>query len=73
MVLGSIIRKVNRKFKWAAEDLLNGYFKSLFKRIQALIVKTQEAIKKTKDDFEVKCLCRLMNLLEILLFEVKYS
>ncbi|RZC36851.1 uncharacterized protein BDFB_009991 [Asbolus verrucosus] len=63
------VRKVNRKFKLAAEDLLNKAFKSLSKKLQNLTSTIFRAIEITQDDMEIKCLCRLLNLLEIINFQ----
>ncbi|EFA07736.1 uncharacterized protein LOC103314581 [Tribolium castaneum] len=67
--LSEKVRKVNRKFKLAAEDLLNKTFKSLAKKLQHLTATTFKAIEATQDDMEIKCLCRLLNLLDIINFQ----
>lgn len=69
-ILGETVRKVNRKFKLAAENLLNTKFKNLSKQIQNLKSATLRAIEVTEDDMEVKCLCRLLNLLDIINIQV---
>ncbi|KAH0810866.1 hypothetical protein GEV33_011924 [Tenebrio molitor] len=67
--LSDRVRKVNRKFKLAAEDLLNKSFKTLSKKLQNLTSTTFRAIESTQDDMELKCLCRLLNLLDIINFQ----
>ncbi|KAJ3646283.1 hypothetical protein Zmor_023876 [Zophobas morio] len=67
--LSEKVRKVNRKFKLAAEDLLNKSFKTLSKKLQNLTVTVLKAMECTEDDMEIKCLCRLLNLLDIINFQ----
>ncbi|XP_030758766.1 uncharacterized protein LOC115884348 [Sitophilus oryzae] len=64
--LSTKIRLVNRRFKTVAEDMLNIGFKCLEKKIQNLIRMTDISLGYTRDDMEIKCISKLLCMLEIL-------
>ncbi|XP_066140081.1 uncharacterized protein [Euwallacea fornicatus] len=65
--LSSTLRLVNRRFKTVAEDLLNFGFKRIEKRLKSLMGTTDLALGYTQDDMEIKCISKLLCLLEILI------
>lgn len=67
--LNKNVRLVNRRFKTVAECFLNASFKLLDGRIQQLLKSTTKALQASQDDMEIKCFCRLINMLEIIKFQ----
>lgn len=67
--LGYNVRLVSRRFKEVAEDLMSVTFKLLEKKIKNLLKFTLEAVQVAEGDSEIKCYCRLINMLEILNFQ----
>lgn len=68
---GYNVRLVSRRFKEVAEDLMSVTFKLLEKKIKNLLKFTLEAVQVAEGDSEIKCYCRLINMLEILNFQVR--
>ncbi|KAK9882996.1 hypothetical protein WA026_001211 [Henosepilachna vigintioctopunctata] len=67
--LSNSVRLVNRRFRTVAEDALSASFKMLEKRIKNLLKSTIEALQAAQGDMEIKCCCRLINMLEIVNFQ----
>lgn len=53
-----------------AEDLLNIGFKKIGKRLDGLITTTDISLGYTEDDMEIKCISKLLCMLEILNLQV---
>ncbi|XP_057666700.1 uncharacterized protein LOC130900227 isoform X1 [Diorhabda carinulata] len=64
--LSKTVRLVNHRFKIIAEDILNRSFKQLEKKINVLILTTEKSLQCTDDEMEIKCVVKLLNMLEIL-------
>ncbi|KAJ8943513.1 hypothetical protein NQ314_009716 [Rhamnusium bicolor] len=64
--LGMSVRLVNRRFKINAENILNLAFKRLEKKINVLMHTTEVSLAYTQDDMEIKCVSKLLNMLEVL-------
>ncbi|XP_018568449.1 uncharacterized protein LOC108908796 [Anoplophora glabripennis] len=69
--LSGSIRLVNRRFKINAENVLNLAFKKIEKNLNVLIKNAEVSLAYTQDDMEIKCVSKLLNMLEIL--KVQYS
>ncbi|CAG9865140.1 unnamed protein product [Phyllotreta striolata] len=69
--LSQNVRLVNNRFKIIAEDVLNCSFRYLDKRLNHLILMTDLSLSYTQDDMEMKCIVKLLNMLEIL--NLQYS
>ncbi|KAL3272978.1 hypothetical protein HHI36_014435 [Cryptolaemus montrouzieri] len=67
--LSNSVRLVNHRFRVVAEDILSTSFKMLERRIKNLLRSTIEALHATHEDMEIKCFCRLINMLEIVNFQ----
>ncbi|XP_044759600.1 uncharacterized protein LOC123317239 [Coccinella septempunctata] len=67
--LGYNVRLVSRRFKEVTEDLMGVTFKMLEKKIKGFLKFTLEAVQVAEGDSEIKCYCRLINMLEILNFQ----
>lgn len=72
LYIGFTLRLVNRRFKTVAEDLLNLGFKRIEKRLQSLLICTDTSLGYTEDDMEIKCISKLLCLLEILISQVGF-
>ncbi|KAJ8956737.1 hypothetical protein NQ318_014093 [Aromia moschata] len=60
------IRMVNRRFKVNAENILNLAFKKIEKKLNELMKTTEVSLAYTQDDIEIKCVSKLLNMLEVL-------
>ncbi|CAH1100261.1 unnamed protein product [Psylliodes chrysocephalus] len=69
--LSQSVRLVNHRFKIVAEDVLNCSFRHLEKKINNLILSAEISLAFTQDDMEIKCIAKLLNMLEIL--KLQYS
>ncbi|KAG5894868.1 hypothetical protein JTB14_023717 [Gonioctena quinquepunctata] len=64
--LSQTVRLVNRRFKIIAENMLNRAYKKIEKTLDTLTRSTEISTAYTQDDMEIKCVTKLLNLLEIL-------
>ncbi|XP_060521458.1 uncharacterized protein LOC132699027 isoform X2 [Cylas formicarius] len=63
---GMRVRQVNRRFKVVAEDRLNLVFKKIEATLDALINAVEISLGYTRDNMEISCITKLLNMLEIL-------
>ncbi|XP_028136943.1 uncharacterized protein LOC114331545 [Diabrotica virgifera virgifera] len=64
--LSENVRLVNHRFKEIAEGILNTCFKKIGKTITNLTLTTEQSLQRADDDMEVKCVLKLLSMLEIL-------
>nr|XP_023016768.1 uncharacterized protein LOC111506070 [Leptinotarsa decemlineata] len=64
--LSQTVRLVNRRFRIIAENMLNIGYKKIEKQLNMLIKTVEMSVGYTQDDMEIKCVTKLLNLLEIL-------
>ncbi|XP_072377544.1 uncharacterized protein [Diabrotica undecimpunctata] len=64
--LSENIRLVNKRFQELSGNILNNSFKKIGKTIKTLISSTELSLRCINDDIELKCVLKLLNMLEIL-------
>lgn len=64
------VRLVNRRFRVLAQDILNRRFTSVEPRLNFLKHMVKTSIEHSKEDLERRCLCKILNVIEILIFHV---
>ncbi|XP_022916225.1 uncharacterized protein [Onthophagus taurus] len=66
--LAKSIRLINRRFKIVAELLLNSRFTQLKLRLYKIKRMIDASMQHTEDDMEIRCLCKMLGVLEVLTF-----
>uniref|UniRef100_A0A6P7G426 Uncharacterized protein LOC114337493 n=1 Tax=Diabrotica virgifera virgifera TaxID=50390 RepID=A0A6P7G426_DIAVI len=64
--LSKSIRLVSRRFKEISGNMLNNSFKKIGKTINTLISNTELSLRCINEDVELRCVLKLLNMLEIL-------
>ncbi|KRT83646.1 hypothetical protein AMK59_3295 [Oryctes borbonicus] len=66
--LAKSVRLVNHRFRTVAQFLLNVNFRQLLKRLENIKAMIVDSIHHTQDDMEMRCMCKMLGTLELLMF-----
>ncbi|GJQ81774.1 hypothetical protein Trydic_g319 [Trypoxylus dichotomus] len=66
--LAKSVRLVNHRFRTVAQFLLNVNFRQLLRRLENIRTMIVDSINHTQDDMEMRCMCKMLGTLELLMF-----